>query len=135
MLARVSDSYYGIFGLYNAETNSSISKTRKSAPFEIDDALFQRFEAQGILVKAGDEITTPVLRESAETDEPCTSEENGDDDIFSEMTYKELCAKAKEHSIKTVGVSREKIIEALKKIDNSAAEEEEMPVFEAEEPV
>ena len=133
MLARVNDSYYGIFGLYNADTNSSIPKTRKSAPFEVDDALFEKLKKQGVLVEARLFYKKPVILEVTEPAEELP-EEDGEDDIFSSMTYKELCAEAKEHGIKTVGVSREKIIEALKAAE-SMVEEDEMPVFEAEEPV
>lgn len=134
MLARVNDNYYGIFGLYNTDTNSSVPKTRKSAPFEVDDALFQRFNAQGILVKAGDEIDIPASQETVETVGQPTAEESGDDDIFSRMTYKELCAEAKKLGIRAVGVSTEKIIEALREAASDTDETDE-PFFEAEEPV
>ncbi len=133
MLARVSDSYFGIFGLYNADTNSSIPKTRKSAPFEVDDALFEKLKKQGVLIEARLAYEKPVVLKTTEPAEELPGED-GEDDIFSGMTYKELCAEAKEHGIKTVGVSRGKIIEVLKAAE-STAEEDEMPVFEAEEPV
>lgn len=130
MLARVSDSYYGTFGLFHEETKSNEIMTRESAPFEVDDALFRRKEAEGILVRAD---SRPEQKKEAKPEPPkaeAADPEENEDTPLEEKTLKELREIAKGYDITyRVGMTKADLVTAIQE-----AEGIEPPVMVAAEP-
>lgn len=130
MLARVSDSYYGTFGLFHEETKSNEIMTRESAPFEVDDALFRRKEAEGILVRAD---SRPEQKKEAKPEPPkaeAADPEEDEDTPLEEKTLKELREIAKGYDITyRVGMTKADLVTAIQE-----AEGIEPPVMVAAEP-
>lgn len=130
MLARVSDSYYGTFGLFHEETKSNEIMTRESAPFEVDDALFRRKEAEGILVRAD---SRSEQKKEAKPEPPKTEAadpEEDEDTPLEEKTLKELREIAKGYDITyRVGMTKADLVTAIQE-----AEGIEPPVMVAAEP-
>lgn len=130
MLARVSDSYYGTFGLFHEETKSNEIMTRESAPFEVDDALFRRKEAEGILVRAD---SRPEQKKEAKPEPPkaeADDPEEDEDTPLEEKTLKELREIAKGYDIAyRVGMTKADLVTAIQE-----AEGIEPPVMVAAEP-
>ena len=131
MLAKVSDSYYGSFGLFDPETKSNKVKTRESAPFDIDDALFNRLSKEGVLVKV-DAKPEKAEKKPEPPKAPEAPEDPGaDSDLDLEnLTYNELKEVAKGFGISCkVGMSKEDIKDAIRE-----AMEDDAPVLTTEEP-
>ena len=130
MLVRVSDSYYGTFGLFHEETKSNEIMTRESAPFEVDDALFRRKEAEGILVRAD---SRPEQKKEAKPEPPkaeAADPEEDEDTPLEEKTLKELREIAKGYDITyRVGMTKADLVTAIQE-----AEGIEPPVMVAAEP-
>lgn len=130
MLARVSDSYYGTFGLFHEETKSNEIMTRESAPFEVDDALFRRKEAEGILVRAD---SRPEQKKEAKPEPPkaeAADPEEDEDTPLEEKKLKELREIAKGYDITyRVGMTKADLVTAIQE-----AEGIEPPVMVAAEP-
>ena len=130
MLVRVSDSYYGTFGLFHVETKSNEIMTRESAPFEVDDALFRRKEAEGILVRAD---SRPEQKKEAKPEPPkaeADDPEEDEDTPLEEKTLKELREIAKGYDIAyRVGMTKADLVTAIQE-----AEGIEPPVMVAADP-
>ena len=129
MLAKVNSSYYGVFGLYNKDTNSVENKTKESAPFNIDDALFDSLKKQGVLIEAGkvkETVSKPAEPvEVAKEAEPLPEINLGD------MTLKELKELAKDCGVTfRIGMNKAALIEAIEK----ALDEEAEPVLKVQLP-
>jgi len=131
MLAKVNSSYYGVFGLYNKDTNSVENKTKESAPFEVSDALFDSLKRQGVLIEAGNAekiVPMPVEPVEVEADanpEPVPEMNLGD------MSLKELKGIAKDCGVAfRIGMSKAALIEAIEK----ALDDDSEPVIRAQLP-
>ena len=135
MLAKVSNTYCGYYGLYRDKTGTTEIKTRESAPFEIDDALFNRLNEKGVLVRA-DNADNPAIPSFARfmnepVVDPIPEPETDKSTDLGDMSLKELKALAKDCGIPyKVGMSKAELIEALVNVDNSQ-DEEEPPVLTA----
>lgn len=139
MLAKVRSDYYGSFGLFREETKSNEVKTRESAPFNVDDALFYRMEKSGVLMRADgveekQQRAKTAIPEKQETEAPAPSfepEEVEDEaEDLEAMSIKELREIAKECGVAyKVGMSKKDLINAIEK-----AEGIEPPVMVAAEP-
>ena len=129
MFAKVSDTFYGFFGLFDPETKSNKVKTRESAPFEIDDALFNRLSKEGVLVKA-DAKPEKAEKKPEPPKAPEAPEDPGEDLDLENLTYNELKDVAKGFGISCkVGMSKEDIKDAIRE-----AMEDDAPVLTTEEP-
>ncbi len=133
MLAKVSDTYYGSFGLFDPETKSNKIKTRESAPFNMDDALSLRLIKKGVLVRVNNpeslgEIKEPI--KEPEKDPAVISVNTYTGDVLEDMTLKELKAIAKEQGVTfKIGMSKARLIDAIREAEN-----EEPPILTAAEP-
>lgn len=129
MLAKVSDSYYGSFGLFDPETKSNKVKTRESAPFDIDDALFNRLSKEGVLAKA-DAKPEKAEKKPDPPKAPEAPEDPGEDLDLENLTYNELKDVTKGFGISCkVGMSKEDIKDAIREVM-----EDDAPVLTTEEP-
>lgn len=139
MLAKVSDTYCGSFGLFDPETKSNKVKTKESAPFEVDDALFKRLSENGVLVKADGKVDKPEKKPSTppapadlEDDIPDNIEEDPEEEALDleNLNYNELKEVAKSYGITCkVGMSKDDLKDAIRE-----AADEEPPALTAEEP-
>ena len=139
MLAKVRSDYYGSFGLFREDTKSNAIKTRESAPFEVDDALFYRMEKSGVLMRADgveekQQRAKTAIPEKQEPEAPTPSiepEEFEDEaEDLETMSLKELREIAKECGVAyRVGMTKRDLINAIEK-----AEGIDPPVMVAAEP-
>ena len=125
MLAKINSNYCGYYGHFYDDKNIVEIKTRESAPFEIDDALFDRLSRKGVLVAAGKEA--PAAPEYV----PESTVMETDDDVnLNSLSLKELKEMAKEYGVPyRVGMKKSSLIEAIK-----SAQTEEPPMLTVEEP-
>ena len=134
MLAKVNSDYYGAFGLFHKETKSVELKTRESAPFEIDDALFNSLSKKGVLVRADAKETKKAEKAEAENKSiPAAEEKEPDTDEMEElesMSMDKLKEVGKEYGVTyKFGMSKKNMINEIRN-----AAEEELPIIEAAEP-
>ena len=130
MYAKVSDTYYGTYGLFVPETKSVSIKTREDAPFEIDDELFFILAERGVLVEAAakPEKAKKKPEPIAEPEAPDEGEE-GEIDLKN-LSYNELREMAKGLGVPhKVGMSKESLKDAIKE-----AYEDDAPILTTEEP-
>ena len=137
MLAKVSDTYCGSFGLFDPETKSNKIKTKESAPFNVDDALFKRLSEYGVLIRADGKAEKPAPAKKSEpapkAPEPETVPDPEEEEAIAldGLNYNELKEVAKSYGIICkVGMSKDDLKEAIRE----AVAEEEPPVPTAEEP-
>ena len=130
MLAKVDDNYFGVFGLYNEATNSITQKTKESAPFEIDDALFHSLKEQGVLTEAGKTERAPMPAKPVEAETDAFSEPSTDVNL-GDMTLKELKGIAKDCGVAfKVGMSKAALVEAIER----ALDDDSEPVIKVQLP-
>lgn len=129
MLAKINNNYYGVYGDFHEETGTVEIKTRESAPFNVDDALFDRLSRKGVLVAAGKETAKTVQPEKA-PEEATTKADDVDDMDLNKLSLKELKEVAKEYGVSfKVGMTKVNPIEAIKGVQS-----EEPPMFTVETP-
>lgn len=140
MLVKVSSRYFGVFGLYNEDTNAVLKKDRTSAPFEIDDALAPVYIEKGVLVDASrpealeegalqeapedldllEDMPEDVAEESEEDipmdiPERIPEENPGEEDDLDSITdYKVLKSMAKDAGINPFGKTKDELRTAIR---------------------